>query len=395
MGGRFVSEFGMEAYPHLSTIKSFNTNASQRYPGSMTMDYHNRATDHERRLMTYVMENFRVPRLSAAENEDIEAPLASFGHITQIVQADAMHFAYRSWRRDWSTTTGSRKCGGVLVWQFNDTWPTISWAVADYYLVPKPGFYAIKRALQPLVVGVSRPFHEWTTGHCDPTIAVRERSFDLWISSLSNSGMSGGTDGKVSVVLRVISIKQGKDLVPEMRWDNVRVGENGTTEIVKGGKVAASASSSREGEVSDDSDRTPFNPVSGWDPYILHARLVLNGTTIATDTAWPHPIKYLDFSDRGVRVEVASSSSSEAKPSKVIASINISATKPVHGFVFEESRDQAWRLSDNGFDVVPGETVVVDLTAKEPKEKAYVAEKGQNVLRWRYIESEGVGETRF
>jgi beta-mannosidase len=52
MSGRFVSEFGMEGYPHLQTIRSSVTDPLQQHPGSILMDYRNRAIDHERRLIT-------------------------------------------------------------------------------------------------------------------------------------------------------------------------------------------------------------------------------------------------------------------------------------------------------------------------------------------------------
>lgn len=144
MGGRFVSEFGMEAYPHVSTLEQCISHAADRHPSSMAMDARNKAIGHERRLLSYVAENFRV-----------QYDLEGFTHLSQVMQADAMTWAYRSWRRQWGLQ-GSRKCGGALVWQLNDCWPTISWAVVDYHLVPKPAYYAIKRAMQPVAIGVQR-----------------------------------------------------------------------------------------------------------------------------------------------------------------------------------------------------------------------------------------------
>jgi hypothetical protein len=58
LSGRFISEFGMEAYPHLSTTQKMIEPASQQHPGSALLDFRNKATDHERRLLTYVAENF-------------------------------------------------------------------------------------------------------------------------------------------------------------------------------------------------------------------------------------------------------------------------------------------------------------------------------------------------
>lgn len=59
LGGRFNSEFGMEAFPALQTIEYFVTNRDELFPQSQTMDFHNKADGHERRIATYLVENFR------------------------------------------------------------------------------------------------------------------------------------------------------------------------------------------------------------------------------------------------------------------------------------------------------------------------------------------------
>jgi beta-mannosidase len=45
---------------------------------------------------------------------------------------------------------------GALVWMFNDTWPCGSWALVDYYGVPKQGYYAAKRACAPVIVDIAK-----------------------------------------------------------------------------------------------------------------------------------------------------------------------------------------------------------------------------------------------
>ena len=42
LGGRFNSEFGMEAFPHIQTIKKFVTDENELYPQSHTLDFHNK-----------------------------------------------------------------------------------------------------------------------------------------------------------------------------------------------------------------------------------------------------------------------------------------------------------------------------------------------------------------
>ena len=60
LGGRFNSEFGMEAFPHIDTIKYYCTDPTQLYPQSHMIDFHNKADGHERRIATYLVENFRT-----------------------------------------------------------------------------------------------------------------------------------------------------------------------------------------------------------------------------------------------------------------------------------------------------------------------------------------------
>jgi hypothetical protein len=38
----------------------------------------------------------------------------------------------------------------------NDCWPTTSWAIVDYFMRPKPAFFAIARELRPFTVGMAR-----------------------------------------------------------------------------------------------------------------------------------------------------------------------------------------------------------------------------------------------
>lgn len=60
LGGRFNSEFGMEAFPHMATIDYFIENECDKFPQSQVMDFHNKADGHERRLATYLVENLRM-----------------------------------------------------------------------------------------------------------------------------------------------------------------------------------------------------------------------------------------------------------------------------------------------------------------------------------------------
>lgn len=45
---------------------------------------------------------------------------------------------------------------GAMFWMFADTWPCGSWSVVDYYGLPKPAYYAAKRACQPVLPSFKR-----------------------------------------------------------------------------------------------------------------------------------------------------------------------------------------------------------------------------------------------
>ena len=296
------------------------------------MDFHNKAIGHERRMMTYIVENFRLPTQGLS--------LAVFTHLTQIMQAETMRYAYKIWRRDWQ----DRKCGGVLVWQLNDCWPTVSWAIVDYYLIRKPAFYAISRALRPLDICVFRAYQDWTqtgdfvdensglkTGQVDQTLRARTGTFDIWIAS------SKVQEANASVSVRFISVASGSE-VCKAATHEVTAAPNTTTTVVNAQACPPSIPD------PEDLDR-PFD-MSAFDPYVIYVTLTVCGQVVAEDTAWPEPIKFLDLSNRQLSFDVSS-------PSQVV----IKAQRPVKGLVFEEM--EGLKLSDNGFDVIPGEDVII------------------------------------
>jgi beta-mannosidase len=111
LGSRFISEFGMSSFPAIETIESYLVGlpATERHPHSRTVDHHNKENQHERKLATYLTENFKF-------TYDLE----EFIYISQLNQAEAMTCALRSWRRGWKGP-GREYCGGSLIWQVR--WP--------------------------------------------------------------------------------------------------------------------------------------------------------------------------------------------------------------------------------------------------------------------------------
>ncbi|KAK5166618.1 uncharacterized protein LTR77_008161 [Saxophila tyrrhenica] len=299
LGGRFNSEFGMEAFPHIDTIKHYVTDPKQLYPQSHMIDFHNKADGHERRIATYVVENFRT-----------QTDLEKFIHLTQLSQAEALMFGYRGWRKQWGE---QRHCGGALVWQLNDCWPVTSWAIVDYFLRKKPAYYAMRRVLAPVAVAVKREHHDWSVVHARP---AKTLGWECWVASSKTQDTVG------TVEVRFISIATGKEIAEKLVKKDLTITANGTTPVLSG---------------------TIDN--SACEPHVLAARVWVDGELVSRDCDWPQPLKYLDFSDRGVEV------------ARKGDEIFVRAGKPTKGLVFEER--EGVLVHDSALDVVPGDEQVV------------------------------------
>ena len=310
LGGRFNSEFGMEAFPHIDTIKYYVTDPSQLYPQSHMIDFHNKADGHERRIATYVVENFRM-----------RTELEKFIHLTQLSQADALMFGYRGWRQRWGQ---KRLCGGALVWQLNDCWPVTSWAIVDYFLRKKPAYYAMRRVLAPVAVAVKRAHHDWSVVHARP---APTSDYECWAVS------SRMQEVATTVELRYISIATGHDIKDKVTKKDITITPNGTTKILKG---------------TIDNEKE--------EPHVLAARIWVQGELVSRDVDWPQPLKYLDFNDRDVEVTLSGDS------------MRVKAGKPTKGLVFEER--EGVLLNDSALDVVPGDEQTITVKGLGMRDKA-------------------------
>jgi beta-mannosidase len=289
-GGRFVSEFGMIGLPSAASIAQMASPA-ERYPGSCGLDFHLKAGEGIRRMAVYLAENVRTP-----------ADITSYAYATQLVQAEALATALRSWRRRFGGP-GRYACGGALVWQLNDCWPSISWSIVDDTLVPKMGYYAVSRALAPLSLELQR----------QPTGA------DIWASNSTGQGMTG--------TLRVKRWALTGEMVASEEW-SVVLAPHQTTEL---GSTRLSA----DGR------------------HVLAAELGLDSGTRVRASLWAEPLKYLLVSNPGLTWE----SPGEGK-------LRLTCRAPAKGVWIETTEPDETEApitwSDNGFDLFPGEAYEIE-----------------------------------
>ncbi len=283
LAGRFVSEFGMQSLPDLRTIESF-TPPEERYPQSRIVEHHNKAESGVQRLAGYLVSNVRMP-----------ADLKSYIYATQLVQAEALGLAYRSWRRGWG---GPRQyaVAGALVWQLNDCWPVASWAIVDYGRRPKPAYYAIKRALAPLAVGLARG----------------DAGAEVWAANATAAAV------EAELVVKGYDL-DGTELFMH-KWSGL-LAPNRVTEL----------------------GRHEFEPGAA---VVIAARLLVDGAVEARATLWPEPFKYLTLPDPALTIARLGDDRLELRVSR-----------PAKGVWLGAGDNVVW--SDNMIDVLPGDPQII------------------------------------
>jgi beta-mannosidase len=131
---RFCSEFGFQSFPEPRTVASYTVKADRNI-SSPVMMFHQRAHDGNPKIMSYMLNWFRMPR-------DLDSTI----WLSQIQQGLAIKYAVEHWRRNMA------RCRGALYWQLNDCWPVASWSSIDYHGRWKALHYMSKKFFAPVLV---------------------------------------------------------------------------------------------------------------------------------------------------------------------------------------------------------------------------------------------------
>ncbi len=133
----FVSETGIQSLPDLRTALTIG-GPEDRHIQSLVFDTRNHFENPAKndRLLKFTGALFRV-------STDFHQAVV----LSNLAHAEYMKYALEHWRSQ------AYDCAGVLIWQIDDCWPAISWAVVDYNLQPKACWYYMKRAFAPDLVG--------------------------------------------------------------------------------------------------------------------------------------------------------------------------------------------------------------------------------------------------
>lgn len=157
--GRFVSEYGFQGMPSMSTMNKFGayfpklkfervdviTNSSDKYfvknfrngVDSLVLKNHQKHPTGYKTINTYMERDYKIP-------DNIE----DYIYVSQLLQAEGMKTAIEAHRR------AKPYCMGTLYWQLNDCWPVTSWSSIDYYNNWKASHYMVKRSYKDVIVSV-------------------------------------------------------------------------------------------------------------------------------------------------------------------------------------------------------------------------------------------------
>ncbi|GGA30250.1 beta-mannosidase [Dyella nitratireducens] len=137
---RFQSEYGLQSFPEMRTIRAF-TQPGDLQPESPVMRAHQKfdSGNGNKRLLLYITRSYGDPK-------DFE----SFVYLSQVMQAEGIQLDAEHLRASRPQAMGS------LYWQLNDVWPGASWSSIDYFGRWKALQFHARRFYAPLMIAALR-----------------------------------------------------------------------------------------------------------------------------------------------------------------------------------------------------------------------------------------------
>ncbi|MDB6017479.1 MAG: glycoside hydrolase family 2 protein, partial [Pedosphaera sp.] len=133
----FMSEFGYQSFPEPKTIRAFTTEEDRASVVTSVMKWHQRSGGDEgnQKMADMILRYFRPAK-------DFETTL----WLSQILQGYGIKTGAEYWRQTMP------KSMGCVFWQYNDTWPGMSWSSVDYFGRWKALHYLARKFYSPVLV---------------------------------------------------------------------------------------------------------------------------------------------------------------------------------------------------------------------------------------------------
>lgn len=236
----------------------------------------------------------------------------SFLYVNHVLQAEGIKFGLEGHRR------AMPFCMGSLYWQINDVWPVASWSSTDYYQNWKALQYYVKKGFEPVLVS---PF---TIGDTLKVDVINDRLTEI----------------NAKLNLKII------DFEGKLLWEktsDLTIPANASTNYFEVNKTTFLKEAGNQSANS-----------------VFVCELVENGTVISKNTFYFNPFKELKVTKPEVTWQVA----------KVGEGFDITLkTDKLAKNIYLQIADEEGFFSDNYFDLLPGETVSINLKTSISEEK--------------------------
>lgn len=303
LSGRFVSEFGMLSIPSLQTLTKY-INESQLSINSTLLNFHTKAAGGIENLDNYLWDNFLKP-----ESLDI----SHYIYLTQLLQSEAMSLAYRYWRRNWE----NYKTGGIIMWQLNDCWPSISWSAIDFLKIPKLVYYGVKREIQQVGIACRRYQIKQQTYKQQNVFEVKN-CLDIW-----------GFGEFLDIGVKIEFYTEYGDLYFSKSIKNLVFLNN---------------------QVNMVAEKLCFDNIN--DNTIIYLKLIENDKIIARSSDWPQPLKKLPWNKLSTNLTIEYLGQGD---------FQISTTKPVKRLELYFDYTHNYLFDDNGIDLFPDDPQIIHI----------------------------------
>ncbi len=132
---RYVNEYGFQSFPEIKTIEAFTEPEDRTGIFTPVMLAHQKNNEGNSIIHDYLLKDYPEPK-----------DFQSFLYVSQVLQAEGIKIGAEHFRRSRPETMGS------IFWQLNDCWPVASWSSIDYYGRWKALQYYARRFYAPILV---------------------------------------------------------------------------------------------------------------------------------------------------------------------------------------------------------------------------------------------------
>mgnify|MGYP000900393577 FL=1 len=201
---RFMSEYGFQSPPTLSTLEDYMSKPYSKENPEFAI--------HQKHPRGFELIDNRVKQWYGDYTPD-EDYIFKAGATAQ----EAYKIAIEAHRR------AMPYCMGTMFWQFNEPYPAIGWSCIDYNNKPKPIYYTIKKAYEPIIFSIDKYSNpdsifiyicndSYESSSLDYTIQIKDNNDKIKFSVTPNTISAEKFKSKI---IYSIALKDIKDFNPK------------------------------------------------------------------------------------------------------------------------------------------------------------------------------------